>query len=169
MDFYSADLKSLHDLYLNQLRTLLSAEEQLTEALAEMIDKASDTQLKQAFQSHLQETHVQVTRLENILASEGPDTQALESETLTVLVEEARDLIADCTDDSVRDDALIAAAQRVEHYEIVAYGVLRHWAYILGKSEQAQLLDQTIKEELHADHLLTAIANRINVNAEKAA
>jgi ferritin-like metal-binding protein YciE len=71
--------------------------------------------------------------------------------------------------EALRDAALIAAAQRVEHYEIAAYGAVRQWAHILGKNEQAALLDQTIKEEGHADHLLTGIASRINVEADKAA
>jgi len=88
---------------------------------------------------------------------------------LLALVEEAEDMIQDASDESVRDAALIAAAQRVEHYEIAAYGAVRHFAKLLGEISQAQLLDQTIKEEGHADHLLTEIANRVNSDAERAA
>jgi ferritin-like metal-binding protein YciE len=78
-------------------------------------------------------------------------------------------MIKDATDLVVRDVALIAAAQRVEHYEIASYGAVRRWAQILGEAEQAVLLDQTIKEEGHADHLLTSISDRVNVEADKAA
>jgi ferritin-like metal-binding protein YciE len=134
-----------------------------------MIEKATDTQLKQAFQSHLQETHVHVTRLQRILKAETNDAESLKCGVLAALVAEAEDMIKDATDESVRDAALIAAAQRVEHYEIAAYGAVRQWARILGKSEHVTVLDQTIKEEGHADHLLTSIADRVNVGADKAA
>jgi ferritin-like metal-binding protein YciE len=85
------------------------------------------------------------------------------------LADEAEDMIKDASDDSVRDAALIAAAQRVEHYEIAAYGAVRQFARILGETTHAQILDKTIKEEGHADHLLTEIADRVNPYAEKAA
>ncbi len=88
---------------------------------------------------------------------------------LSALVSEAEDMIKDATDLTVRDVALIAAAQRVEHYEIASYGAVRRWAQILGEAEQAALLNQTIQEEGHADHLLTSISDRVNVEADKAA
>ncbi len=169
MKFFSANLDSLRKLYINQLQMLLSTEEQITEALPKMIEKATDTQLKQAFQSHLQETEVQVTRLEQILQEATGETESIKCKVLAALVEEAEGMIKDASDESVRDAALIAAAQRVEHYEIAAYGAIRHFAQILGENSQAELLDQTIKEEGHADHLLTEIANRVNPYAEKAA
>jgi ferritin-like metal-binding protein YciE len=169
MKFMSANLETLRELYHNQLRMLLSTEQQIVEALPKMIEKATDTQLKQAFQSHLQETNVHVTRLQNILREETRDVEAETCKVLKALVTEAEDMIKDAKDDAVRDAALIAAAQRVEHYEIAVYGAVRQWAVILGKNQQAGLLDQTIKEEGHADHLLTEIASRINVEADKAA
>lgn len=169
MKFFSANLNSLRKLYINQLQMLLSAEEQITDALPTMIDKAADVQLKQAFQSHLQETENHVTRLQQILQQSTGETEKVKSKVLSALVGEAEDMIQDASDESVRDAALIAAAQRVEHYEIAAYGAVRHFAQILGETAQAQLLDQTIKEEGHADHLLTEIANRVNPYAEKAA
>jgi ferritin-like metal-binding protein YciE len=169
MKLFSADLDSLRDLYRNQLRMLLSTEQQITEALPTMIEKATDVQLKQAFQSHLQETHVHVTRLQDILREELREAEPIKCKVLSALVSEAEDMIKDTTDLTVRDVALIAAAQRVEHYEIASYGAVRRWAQILGEAEQAALLDQTIKEEGHADHLLTSIADRVNVEADKAA
>jgi ferritin-like metal-binding protein YciE len=134
-----------------------------------MIEKATDVQLKQAFQSHLQETRVHVTRLQDILRQENREVDAIKCKVLSALVTEAEDMIKDATDLTVRDVALIAAAQRVEHYEIASYGAVRRWAQILGEAEQAALLDQTIQEEGHADHLLTSIADRVNVEADKAA
>jgi ferritin-like metal-binding protein YciE len=169
MKFFSANLDSLRKLYVNQLQVLLSAEEQITKALPTMVEKATDPQLKEAFQAHLEETEVQVNRLEEILQEATGDASAIKCKVLAALVEEAEDMIKDASDESVRDAALIAAAQRVEHYEIAAYGAVRHFAQILGETEQAQLLDETIKEEGHADHLLTEIANRVNPYAEKAA
>ena len=169
MKFISANLDSLRKLYVNQLQIFLSAEQQITEALPKMIGKATDTQLKDAFQSHLQETKGHVSRLEEILRQTAGSTKAIKCKVLAALVDEAEDMIKDASDDSVRDAALIAAAQRVEHYEIAAYGAMRHFAQILGETAQAQLLDQTLKEEGHADHLLTEIANRVNPYAQKAA
>jgi ferritin-like metal-binding protein YciE len=169
MKLFSADLDSLRDLYHNQLRMLVSTEQQIIDALPTMIEKSTDVQLKQAFQSHLQETKVHVTRLQNILREENHETDAIKCKALSALVSEAEDMIKDATDLTVRDVALIAAAQRVEHYEIASYGTVRRWAEILGEAEQAALLDKTVQEEGHADQLLTAIAERVNVEADKAA
>ena len=169
MKFFSANLDSLRDLYHNQLRMLLSTEQQIIEALPTMIEKATDVQLKQAFQSHLQETRIHVTRLQDILREEHDDVDPIKCKVLSALVSEAEDMIKDTSDLTVRDVALIAAAQRVEHYEIASYGAVRRWAQILGEAEQAALLNQTIQEEGHADQLLTSISDRVNVEADKAA
>jgi ferritin-like metal-binding protein YciE len=169
MKLLSADIDTLQKLYIQQLELLLSAEQQIVDALPKMIEKSTDTQLKQAFQSHLQETVGHVTRLEDILEQETDSPKTVKAKTLAALVVEAEDLVKDATDDAVRDVALIAAGQRVEHYEIAAYGALRTWAHILGKTAQAELLDRTLKEEGHADHLLTSIAERVNPAAERAA
>jgi len=148
---------------------LLSTEQQIIDALPTMIEKATDVQLKQAFQSHLQETRVHVTRLQDILREEHGEADPIKCKVLSALVSEAQDMIKDATDPTVRDVALIAAAQRVEHYEIASYGAVRRWAQILGEAEQAALLDKTIQEEGHADQLLTSISDRVNVEAERAA
>ena len=169
MKVLSANLDNLRKLYVNQLQMLLSTEQQITEALPKMVDKALDTQLKQAFQSHLKETQEQVKRLEQILHAKTGEAKTNKCKVMAALVTETEDLVKDAADDSVRDVALIAAAQRVEHYEIACYGVVRRWAQLLGEREHAEMLDRTLKEESHADHLLTEIAERVNPYAEKAA
>jgi ferritin-like metal-binding protein YciE len=169
MKFFSANIDSLRKLYINQLQMLLSTEQQITEALPKMIEKATNSQLIEAFQSHLEETEVHVTRLEKILEESTDGAESIKCKVMAALVAETEDMIKDSTDESVRDAALIAAAQRVEHYEIAAYGAVRQFARILGNTADAQTLDQTIKEEGHADHLLTEIADRVNPYAERAA
>jgi ferritin-like metal-binding protein YciE len=168
MKVFSANLDNLRKLYINQLQMLLSTEQQITEALPQMIDKAVDTQLKQAFQSHLQETQVHVTRLEQILNQASGDAKAVKCKVLAALGTETEDMVKDAPD-AVRDAALISAGQRVEHYEIAVYGAVRRWAQLLGEAAHVELLDKTIKEEGHADHLLTEIAERVNPYAQKAA
>src|ERR1700683_786592 len=169
MKVFSANLDNLRKLYINQLQMLLSPEQQITEALPKMIEKAQDGQLRQAFQSHLQKTNGHVQRLEQILGSVAGEAKAVKCKVMAALVTETEDMVKDAADENVRDAALIAAAQRVEHYEIASYGAVRHWAQLLGEKQDAELLDKTIKEEGHADHLLTEISNRVNPYAEKAA
>lgn len=169
MKMFSANLDNLRKLYVNQLQTLLSTEQQITEALPTMIDKSTDTQLKQAFQSHLQETREQAKRLEQILNQATGEAKPIKCKVTAALISAAEDMVKDAADDAVRDAALISAGQRVEHFEIATYGAVRHWAQILGESAHAELLEKTIKEEGHADHLLTEISDRVNPYAEKAA
>lgn len=174
MKWLSEDFKNLHALYVNQLRVLLSAEEQIVRALPNMIVRATDEQLRNAFMTHLTETEEQIKRLEQILGAEkatDPGVDSISPEkcgTVAALISETEQLITDARDAWVRDAALIAAAQRVEHYEIAAYGTVRQWAMVLGDSLAADLLDQTLKEEGHADHLLTSIAERVNPKARAA-
>ncbi len=162
-------LPDLRALYIKQLRLLLSAEELIVRGLPTMIEVATDTQLKQAFESHLHETETHVTRLRNILTQITGEAEPLMCKSVLSLIEEAEDMAQDCSHDAVRDDTLIASAQRIEHYEIAAYGAVRHFASVLGRDSEAELLNQTIHEEGHADHLLTTIAERINPAARKAA
>ncbi|HEX4065418.1 MAG TPA: DUF892 family protein [Acidobacteriaceae bacterium] len=169
MKVFSANIDNLRKLYINQLQMLLSTEQQITEALPKMIDKATDTQLKQAFQSHLQETNDQVMRLEQILNQAAGEAKAVKCKVMAALVTETEDMVKDAADDAVLDAALISAGQRVEHYEIASYGAVRRWAQLLGETSHVELLDKTIKEEGHADHLLTQIADRVNPYAQKAA
>jgi ferritin-like metal-binding protein YciE len=147
---------------------LLSTEQQITGELPKMIDEATDPELKEAFDSHLQETRNQLERLQPILQPTG-ETEPIKCKTLAGLVTEAEDMIKDMSDDSVRDAALISAAQRVEHYEMAVYGTVRYFAEILGEPSDLELLKQTLNEEKHADELLTEIADRVNSEAQKAA
>ncbi|MGB6133946.1 MAG: DUF892 family protein [Acidobacteriaceae bacterium] len=169
MKMFSANLDNLRKLYINQLQMLLSTEQQITEALPKVIEKSTDVQLRQAFQSHLQETREQVMRLENILNAAVGEATPQKCKVMAALVAETEDMVKDAADDDVRDAALISAGQRVEHYEMACYGAVRHWAQTLGETRHAELLDKTINEEGHADHLLTQISNRVNPQAEKAA
>jgi ferritin-like metal-binding protein YciE len=169
MKLFSEKLPDLQALYVKQIRKLLSAEEILLPGLQRMAEAATDAQLKQAFRSHLQESEWHATRLRGILNRVAGEADPLKCTVAGDLLAEAEDLIQDSEHEAVRDAALIAAAQRVEHYEIAAYGAVRHFARVLGFEEDADALHQTIQEEGHADHLLTEIAERINPSARKAA
>lgn len=169
MKFMSANLESLRELYIDQLQRLHSAETQITDALPKMIEKASDPQLKSALDTHLQETRGHVARLEQILQSAAGDVDSTKNKGMAALITEGEDLIKDASDESVRDAGIIAAAQRVEHYEMAAYGTVRTFAEILGHTDQADLLDTTLDEEKNADLILTQIADTANTRADKAA
>ena len=168
MKFFSENLDNLRKLYINQLQMLLSTEEQITEALPKMIEKATDPDLKNAFQTHLQETRGHVSRLKQILNEVTGEAKSIKCKALAALVTEAEDMIKDATDESVRDAALITAAQRVEHYEMAVYGSLAAFAQQLGYSEAANLIRQTLEEEKAADAKLTRIAeSAVNPQAEQ--
>lgn len=174
MKWLSEDFQNLHSLYIHQLRVLLDAEEHIVRALPVMITHCNDEQLRQAFRSHLDETELHIRRLEQILSSQKKvdpsvdDTSPAKCKAVTALAAEAEDLIVDARDAWVRDAALIAAAQHVEHYEIASYGTVRQWAKVLGENADAEILDQTLQEARHADHLLTSIAERVNPLAKAA-
>lgn len=171
MKWLSDDLKDLRELYTKQLRLLLSAEEQIVRDLQSMVSFATDEALRDAFRTHKLETDNQIKRLEEILEAEKAHNAALtdispeKNKAMSALLTEAEDLLKDTRNTAVRDAGLIAAAQRVEHYEIAAYGAVRRFAQILGETRAAELLDISIKEEGHADHLLTEIAERVNQDA----
>jgi len=169
MKFLSANLENLKALYIDQLRQLHSAETQITDALPKMIEKASDSQLKQALETHLRETRGHVTRLERILQQVMGKVDAKKSKGIAALITEGEDVITDAKVEPVRDAGIIAAAQKVEHYEMAAYGTVRTYAEILGLTEQADLLEQTLDEEKHADAVLTQISDSANTRAERAA
>lgn len=162
-------LPDLRALYIKQLRVLLSAEEQIVRRLPTMIEVATDTQLKQALQSHKQESEMQVTRLRKILSEIAGEAEPLKCKVLGALVDETEDMVEDSSHEAVRDAALITGAQRIEHYELAAYGAVRHFAHVLGRDGDAEVLNQTLQEERHSDHLLTSIADRVNPAAKKAA
>jgi ferritin-like metal-binding protein YciE len=167
--FFSANLDSLRKLYIDQLEQLYSAETQITKALPKMIEAATEPQLKNALQTHLEETKSHVTRLEQILNQGQGSVDSKKSKGIAALITEGEDVIKDATDESVRDAGIIAAAQKVEHFEIAAYGTVRTFAEILGNDGHATLLDQTLTEEKHADSVLTGISDTANTRADKAA
>lgn len=164
----SDDFPSLRALYTAQLRYLLSTEKQIVEGLPGMIDHADDQQLKDAFQSHLQETRVHVERLENMLSELEDDVDDVDDEKdpiLTAIVGSGENITKETQPGPVRDSGLIGTAQKVEHYEIASYGTAREWAKQLGISDHAALLETTLEEEKHADRLLTSISQRTNPEA----
>jgi ferritin-like metal-binding protein YciE len=160
------DFQSLRALYTAQLRYLLSTENQIVKGLPDMIDDADDNQLKQAFQSHLQETEGQVTRLEQLIAElNDNDVDDKKDPILTAIVGSAKNIVKETDSGPIRDAGLIATAQKIEHYEIASYGSARDWAKQLGLTQHADTLQKTLDEEKHADQLLSQIAQRANPSA----
>src|SRR5690606_24874826 len=137
--FHSTTLNDFNDLYVAQLKDLYSAETQLIEALPKMAEAAAHPELKRAFQDHLQETKRQKERLEQIFRGLDQDPSGETCQAMKGLVKEGQDIIDADGDDAVRDAGLIAAAQRVEHYEIAGYGCVRTYAERLGRTDDARL------------------------------
>lgn len=162
------DFPNLRELYTTQLRYLLSAEKQIVKGLPKMIEHAGDPQLKQAFESHLQETEVHVTRLEDLLVDSTTEADDKKDSILSEIVGSGERVNKESNSGPVRDAGLIATAQKVEHYEIASYGTARNWAIQLGLKEQADVLQRTLDEEKHADQVLTQISQRTNTTAAAA-
>ena len=150
-------LRTLQDLFQHEISDLYSAETQLVTALPQMAQAASNEELRDAFEQHLQETRDHVRRLEEIRGQIGGSITE-ECEGMRGLIEEGREIVSAPGDPAVKDAALISAAQRVEHYEIAAYGTARTLADELDLGDAKDLLDQTLDEESNADKLLTKIA-----------
>ncbi len=161
MKLFSANLTSLSELYIAELRKALDLEQTITKALPTMIEKASDTQVKQALQSHLQETETHVEKVKSLLAGEDSQT----CKVIHALVTEAEDTIKDVDDPNVLDVAIIGAAQQVEHHEIAVYGTLKSWARLLGRTSDVSILESIENDEKHADKLLSDISDRVNSEA----
>ena len=160
-------LASLDDLLIHELQDLYNAEHQILKALPKMIKAASHPELQQAFEYHLQQTQGQVTRLEKAFKRLGVPVKGRKCDGMAGLIEEGKKTMEQDADPSVLDAALIAAAQRVEHYEIAAYGCVCTYAELLGHDEVHDLLGQTLEEEEATDQKLTALAESIiNVEAE---
>lgn len=150
-------LDSMQDLFLNELKDVLNAEKQLVQALPRMAKAAQSPQLKQAFTKHLRETEGHVQRLERIFKSLGETARGKKCKGMEGLIEEGKEILEEEGEPAVIDAALISAAQRVEHYEIAAYGCLRSYAQLLGNQDADRLLQQTLAEEEAADEALTAL------------
>jgi len=157
---------SLQELYVEQLRDLYDGEQQIIKALPEMIEAATSQDLKGALSEHLQVTQTQAARLEQIFDTFGEKAKGERCKGIEGVIEEGSDLIDDIKDVDVRDAAIIASAQRVEHYEMAGYGTARTYARLLGEEEASQLLQQTLDEEKEADQRLTELADDVNVAAE---
>jgi len=162
-------LNSLHDLLVDSLKDLYSAENQLLKALPRMAKAASSAELTAAFTEHLEVTRGQVERLEKIFENLEASPKGKKCVAMEGLIEEGKEIMAEDGDDSVIDAALIGAAQKVEHYEMAGYGCARTFANLLGYEEVAALLQATLDEEAEADEKLTELAETvINVEAEEA-
>ena len=162
-------MDSLKDLYIDELKDLYNAENQLLKALPKMAKKASAPQLKKAFQDHLAQTEGHVNRLEKIFKGLGEKATGKTCKAMKGLVEEGKEIIEEDGDGSVLDAALIGAAQRVEHYEMAGYGVVRTFAMLLGEQDAMGLLQRTLNEEGETDKKLTKLAESIiNVEASNA-
>jgi ferritin-like metal-binding protein YciE len=160
MGIFTKDIATLDDLFVHTLRDIYYAENQILKALPEMIEKASDSTLKQGFQSHLGETRIHVKRLEQVFEMHGVERGGVDCPAIDGIIEEANDVAGEVDDKNVLDAALIAAAQAVEHYEMTRYGSLIAWAKQLQRNDCASLLQQTLDEEKAADRKLTTIAEQ---------
>src|SRR3954468_16138691 len=163
-------LDSLENLFVHELKDLLSAEKQLVKALPKMAKGAASEALKEAIEDHLEQTKTHVERLEAIFENLGKAARAEHCKAMEGLIEEGSELLEEEGEPMVKDAALIGAAQRVEHYEISAYGTARTIAELLGNREAVTLLQQTLDEEKETDEKLTELAmSEINVGAAQAA
>jgi len=161
-------LETLRELYIDELKDLYSAETQITKALPKLAQTATNSSLRQAFEHHLQETKNHVTRLEQIFQALDESPKGKTCEGMKGLLKEGDERAGEDGDSDVLDAGLISAAQRVEHYEIAAYGSARTYAELLGEKEAVRLLSETLEEEKAADTKLTQVAKRINVEAKAA-
>jgi ferritin-like metal-binding protein YciE len=163
MGLFSADIETLDDLFVHTLQDIYYAENQITQALPQMISMATDQQLKSGFQQHLQETEEQIRRLERVFEMHGHTPKQVTCPAIDGIIKEANQISGDISDKEVLDAALAAAAQAVEHYEITRYGTLIAWAKQLGRSDCASVLQQNLDEEYATDKKLTQLAEaRVN-------
>jgi ferritin-like metal-binding protein YciE len=161
-------LETMRELLLDELQDLYSAETQITKALPKMAKTSSSPELKKAFESHLQETEGHVQRLEKIFKNMQESSKGKTCEGMKGLLQEGEERIKEGGAPEVVDAGLISAAQRVEHYEIAAYGSARTYAELLNETEMVRLLEQTLEEEKAADQKLTKISKTVNKKAEAA-
>lgn len=162
-------IENLRQLFIDELQDLYSTEDQIIEALPKMAEKASSPELRKGFKTHLQQSKEHQQRLDRIF-DQIPDVDRDEKtcEGIKGIIKEGEKLMKDAKDADTRDAGMIAAAQRVEHYEIAGYGTVRTYAQLLGKPQWAKLLQQTLEEEKETDQLLNQLAERINLEARAA-
>jgi ferritin-like metal-binding protein YciE len=157
---------NLEELFVHHLRDTLDAERQLTKALPRLAKAASDENLRMAFETHLAETEEQISRLEQIFEMLGKPARGKHCAGMEGLIEEGKEVIEEDMPESVTDAALIAAAQKAEHYEIAAYGTMATYAKLLGMTDALKLLKQTLSEEKATDEKLSELAAAINFDAQ---
>jgi ferritin-like metal-binding protein YciE len=150
--------ETVEELFLSGIQDLYDAEKRLVKALPAMAEAASSAELRQAFLKHLGETEGQVRRLENVFSELGKEPKSITGATMKGLIKESESIVSDMDESPLRDAGLIAAANRVEHYEIAAYGSAKTFAETLGMTHAARLLAHTLEEEKMADRMLTEIA-----------
>jgi ferritin-like metal-binding protein YciE len=160
-------ITTLEDAYIEQLRDLYSAETQLVKALPKMAKAANSEELRNGFLEHLEQTKEHVTRLEQIFEELDEKPTGKKCAAMAGLVEEGSETIHEDASPAVKDSLLIAAAQRVEHYEIAGYGTVKTFATLLGHEEAAELLEETLNEETETDEKLTEAAETINAEANE--
>jgi ferritin-like metal-binding protein YciE len=162
MGLFSKDIQSMDDLFVHTLRDIYYAEQQIEKALPKMIDKARNAKLRQGFEEHLAQTRGHIDRVEQVFRQHGVEAKAVRCQAIDGILAEADEIAGEAEED-VRDAALVAAAQAVEHYEITRYGTLVAWAKELGRPDCASLLQQNLDEEKAADAKLTKVAEeRVN-------
>lgn len=160
-----AEAGTLHDAFIDELRDTYSAEKQVVKALAKLAKASSHPKLREAFESHLEETQGQIDRLEQVFESLGQKPRAKHCDGMAGIIEEGKSVMEEDFDEATMDACLIAAGQRAEHYEMAAYGTLVAWAQALGLSDAAALLQETLEEEQAADHKLSSLAESVNPSA----
>lgn len=166
MGLFTPDMKNLRELYRTMLQRSLDSERQIVdEGLPTMIENSTNSQLKNAFRTHLEESKEHIARLERIMRDNDGEASTTKCKVTAALIAEGGSSAKDAKDQTLRDVVLIAAGNQVEHHEIAIYGTLRNMAIILGEAEHAALLDKTLDEEKHADKLLTELSEQINVAA----
>jgi ferritin-like metal-binding protein YciE len=158
-------LDSLHELYLEQLRDLYDGEQRITKALPKLLEKATSQKLKHALDEHLELTKQHAIRLESIFGAMSESPKGEKCKGIEGIIDQGDDLIGDIKDPGVRDAAIIATAQRVEHYEMAGYGTARAFAALLQQQDATQMLQDTLEEEKGADKTLTSLAGEINLSA----
>jgi len=169
MGLFSKDIKTMDDLFQHTLQDIYYAENKIVKSLPDMIDTASDRQLKQGLQAHLKETEGHVKRLEEVFQMMGHKAKSVNCPAIDGIIEEAEEVTGEVEDKDVLDAAVIACGQAVEHYEITRYGTLKRWAEVLGMKDAAKLLDQTLAEESKTDQALTGLADTSANEMAKAA
>ena len=158
----------LHELFLDELADIYNAEQQLTKALPKMAKAAQNEELRQGFEMHLQETENQIQRLEQVVEALGESMKRKVCKGMKGLIEEGSEMMQEKKGSSSIDAALIAAAQKVEHYEIASYGTLCAWAKLMNQNEALELLHETLEEEKATDEKLTQLAETAaNIEAEQ--